>query len=179
MMDLQNLDFRKNRSYIKAARAAQWLLRSWSRFLLSLSVLVGFILFVLAFQSEDAYISAGPIAIAIFLFMLLKFSGSYFKQLELKNVYKQPLGNNISVFEGTDFEAALILGKVDLKNPDLKKLFRRVLNTSKVNFIASKLNISYKDLAALENNILFSNPQEGLNLIVTAALTEIQNNGES
>jgi len=111
--------------------------------------------------------------------MLLKFSGSYFKRLELKNVYRQPLGNNIAVFEGTDFEAALILGEVNLNNPDLKKLFRRLLNTAKVSFIASKLNISRKDLVVLENNILFSNPQEGLNLIVAATLKEIQNSGES
>ena len=178
-MDLQNLDWNGNRSYIKAARAARLLLRPWLRFLLILIVFLGFSLFVLAYQNEDANISAGPIAIAVVLFMILKFSGSYFRQLELKNVYSQSLSDHASVFTVTDFETALILGNADLNNPDLKKIFRELLKTAKVRFIAAKLNLSLKDLAGLEKSILFSNPQEGLNTIMVTALTEMQNSGES
>lgn len=177
-MDLKTIDFRQNRSFIKAARATRWLLQPWFRFLSYLLVILGFILFLSLYQNEDADLIAGPIALSIFFFMLLKFSGSYFRKLELRNVCQKSLRNNVSIFECTDFEAALILGEVNFNSPDLKKLFKRLLNTTKVNFIATKLNINQKDLITLVDNILFSDPTEGLNLILNSALTEVQNSGE-
>ncbi len=177
-MDLNNLDFEQNRSYIKAARAAHWLLQPWLRFVLYFLVLLGLILFQIAFKTEGVNIPAGTIALAIFILMLLKFSASYFRKLELKNVYKPLAGDTISIFGCTDFEAAAILGNLNLNNPDLKKLFRHILCTAKVNFISDKLNISHKDLASLEEHILFSNNIEGLNLILSSALKEMFNNGE-
>ncbi|MCX6737163.1 MAG: AAA family ATPase [Candidatus Parcubacteria bacterium] len=177
-MDLKNLDFKQNRSYIKAARAAHWLLLPWLRFVLYFLVLLGLILFQIAFKTEGANIPAGTIALALFLLMLLKFSASYFRKLELKNVYKPSTGKNVSIFECTDFEAATILGDLNANNPDLKKLFRRILCTVKVNFISDKLNISHKDLASLEEHILFSNNIEGLNLILSSTLKEMFSNGE-
>src|SRR5664280_43695 len=100
-MDLKTIDFRQNKSFIKAARATRWLLQPWFRFLSSLLVILGFILFLNVYQNEDANLIAGPVALSIFFFMLLKFSGSYFRRLELRNVCQKSLGNNVSIFECT------------------------------------------------------------------------------
>lgn len=110
--------------------------------------------------------------IGINSFFFLMFILIYFRDLEDRNIIPEGT-EEYDVFKTSNLEAVKILGKADLLNPDLARIFIDVTNSSRVRFILREMNAGADFVQAVASS--FPNDRNSRELLIEALCFAMEN----
>ena len=160
MIDLEKINFKKDKTKISAARMrasfGQGLLPTILQILAIVGVLAVLIL-ISSYQVENIptllrlpaalFVSVGLISGAFYIFIK-----NYFREVEDLTIIDSTKPT-VDIYSMVDLELALILSKINLENPDLSIFVDILFKTRRANFVLSELNLSEEDIGGLISNL--------------------------
>ncbi len=151
------IDFRKNDRLISIARLKKTFFKPALLTFLKVLIFLGlfgfiFLIFILMTGIGIQFELLAKILTFLFFVSLpqLFFVQSYFREKELVQKITNESNN---LYESSSFEVISLLSEIDLNNPDLDKLFLRLLKVPRVRFISAELDFKGNIFSNIQTNL--------------------------